>query len=244
MADLVVQPAADPQEKRRQESAGSDSARLPEPFRSSAPARNPEDGLRGSGPGTKNAKIRPSTIPPLVNSSGRMRFSRSLKISASQMALKTHILAAASVGRACLRSRRRQPGEELHQRIAPGNTGAAVPALAAQREVTRQRNIVVPRDRLAAADTMRARLHHAAIARPAVNAHVQKAADQQAEDEREDRFDQGSPGGGGRSVGSCQLRRVDPRQGRATIFCLQDSKAHASHAGDRLPWYGEPSGPR
>ena len=51
-----------------------------------------------SGTLTKTAKMRPTAIPPNVNSSGRMRFSRSQKISAMAMAQKTHILTAVSVG--------------------------------------------------------------------------------------------------------------------------------------------------
>src|SRR5580700_11169855 len=44
----------------------------------------------------ENAK--PTSMPPSVNSSGSRRFSRSLKIRATRMALKTHILPATAVG--------------------------------------------------------------------------------------------------------------------------------------------------
>ena len=63
---------------------------------------------------------------------------------------------------------------------------AAAPA---KDQVAEYGDVVVPGNALAATHAVRARLDDAAIARPAVDADVQEAAYQEAEEEGEQRFD-------------------------------------------------------
>src|ERR1019366_10219062 len=62
-------------------------------------------------------------------------------------------------------------------------------ACGGEHQVADQRDVVVPGDGPAAAHAMGARFDDTAVARPTVNAHVEEAADEQAEEERDDGFD-------------------------------------------------------
>src|ERR1017187_163843 len=62
-------------------------------------------------------------------------------------------------------------------------------AASAEHQVADQRDVVVPGDWLAAAHAMGARLDDTPVARPTVNAHVEKAADEQAEEQCDEGFD-------------------------------------------------------
>ena len=77
------------------------------------------------------------------------------------------------------------PGHQLDDRIHRADAHAARPAPPAEHQITHERNIVVPRDQFPAAHAMRSRLHHAAIAWQTMNTDIEKAANQQAEYERE-----------------------------------------------------------
>src|ERR1022692_1306892 len=62
-------------------------------------------------------------------------------------------------------------------------------AASAEQQVARQRDVVVPGDWPAAAHAMGARLDDTPVARPTVNAHVEKAADEEAEYQGEEGSD-------------------------------------------------------
>jgi hypothetical protein len=65
-----------------------------------------------------------------------------------------------------------------------------MPTFPVKNEVADDWNIVVPGDYFAAPHAMGAGLHHRPAAWPAVDTDVQKTADDQAEQERENGFDQ------------------------------------------------------
>jgi hypothetical protein len=95
------------------------------------------------------------------------------------------------------RERRSQPpdedeeqhaGQQFDYRIPHGDGRLAMPAAAAQQRVAQQRDVVVPGDRMAAGRAVRAGPHHRKILRQAVDADVEEAADQQAEQQRQAGF--------------------------------------------------------
>src|SRR5205085_7071344 len=77
------------------------------------------------------------------------------------------------------------PGRQLDHWVSRRNACAALAALATQHRVADQRNVVVRGDLRFTRRTMGARANHGKVARPTIDTDIQEAADQQAQQERE-----------------------------------------------------------
>src|ERR1035438_4303018 len=205
---------------------------------SRTPANHSSTWAMSSLTGTNQASTSPAAIPPRVNSSGRMRASRSENVNPTNNALKRQNFTAARDGpsrqtktknsapvsssttgyrtemaalqcrsephqqraqEAELHGRQRRPEppdedeeqrtrQQLDDRIPYGNGRLAMPAAAAEQRVAEQRDVVVPGNRMAASRAVGAGPYHRKILRQAVDAYVEEAADQQAEQQRQAGF--------------------------------------------------------
>jgi hypothetical protein len=98
------------------------------------------------------------------------------------MATNTHVFSAISVGPFVSTTAKNNAP------VRASTSGLAIAASAAEDDVADDRNVVEPGDGFAAPDAVRSRLDDAAVARPAVDADVEEAADQQTEQQGEYRF--------------------------------------------------------
>jgi hypothetical protein len=76
-----------------------------------------------------------------------------------------------------------KPDRELHRRVSPGDGLATIAAVGAEQNPAENRDVVVPADRVATARTVGTRFVDALVRRQAGDADVQKAAEEQTEDE-------------------------------------------------------------
>ena len=81
--------------------------------------------------------------------------------------------------------------EELDRGIDDRDRLVAAAAARAQGDPADERDVLEPRELVSAAGAARARTHHAQLARPSGDAHVEERSDAEAEDERVDRGERG-----------------------------------------------------
>ena len=84
-------------------------------------------------------------------------------------------------------AQKRHAREQFHNEITHGDGRAAIFAASAQRQPRHQRNVQIPRDGILAVRAMRSGRDDAHAQRQPVDAHVQKAADNAAECEEDER---------------------------------------------------------
>src|SRR5437870_7367573 len=75
--------------------------------------------------------------------------------------------------------------EGLYERVAPPDAGPAAPAPAAQPEVAEDRNVVIPDDGCLALRALRSRPHDGSAKGQAMDADIQKAADDGTDEHRD-----------------------------------------------------------
>lgn len=74
-------------------------------------------------------------------------------------------------------------GNQLNQRVSPGNLSAAIPAPGAQNKKANHRNIIIKPNRLMTVRTLGKRLDDGFVSRYAKNTDIEKATDGGAENE-------------------------------------------------------------